>query len=88
MYRLYVPWTSLTVFHAGNGQPSEAHIDLIEVISARKAKSRAQLSPMRITVANGGTKHCFLLDSWYAPNSLFGWYTPTSEDTTSEAYIK
>ena len=37
------------------------YIDLIVVISARKSKSRAQLTPMRTTVAYGGTKHCFML---------------------------
>ncbi len=31
-------------------------VDLIVVISARKAKSRAQLTPMRTTVAYRGTK--------------------------------
>ncbi len=38
------------------------HIDLIAVSSARKAKSRAQFTSMRTTVAYTQTKHCFLLD--------------------------
>jgi hypothetical protein len=54
------------------------HIDLIAVISARKAKSRAQLTPMRTTVAYSRTKHCFFLDyslNHHTMNALFGWYT-------------
>jgi len=35
-------------------------IDLIVVLSTRKAKSRAQLTAMRTTVAYRGTKHFFL----------------------------
>ena len=37
-------------------------IDLIAIVSARKAKSRAQLTTMRTTVAYTRTKHCFMLD--------------------------
>ena len=38
-------------------------IDVIAILSARKAKSRAQLTAMRTTVAYTRTKHCFMLDS-------------------------
>jgi hypothetical protein len=37
-------------------------IDVIAILSARKAKSRAQLTTMRTTVAYTRTKHCFMLD--------------------------
>ena len=37
-------------------------IDLIAIVRARKAKSRAQLTTMRTTVAYSRTKHCFMLD--------------------------
>ena len=38
------------------------YIDVIAILSARKAKSRAQLTTMRTTVAYSRTKHCFMLD--------------------------
>ena len=38
------------------------NIDLIANVRARKAKSRAQLTTMRTTVAYSRTKHCFMLD--------------------------
>jgi hypothetical protein len=37
-------------------------IDVIAILSARKAKSRVQLTTMRTTVAYTRTKHCFMLD--------------------------
>ena len=40
-------------------------IDLIAIVPARKAKSRAQLTTMRTTVAYRGTKLFFLLDASY-----------------------
>ena len=52
-------------------------IDLIAIVSARKAKSRAQLTPMSTTVAYSGTKHCFMLDCYLIENALFGWSTAT-----------
>ena len=63
-------------------------IDLIAVISARNAKSRAQLTPMRTPVAYRGTKHCFMLDYYLIANALFGLYTPTQLSSSSQAYIK
>ena len=45
-------------------------IDLIAIVSARKAKSRAKLTTMRTTVAYRGTKLFFLLDSKYTHHTL------------------
>ncbi len=45
-------------------------IDLIAIVPARKAKSRAQLTTMRTTVAYRGTKLFFLLDAKYTHHTL------------------
>ena len=46
------------------------YIDLIAIVSARKAKSRAKLTTMRTTVAYRGTKLFFLLDAKYTNHTL------------------
>ena len=46
----------------GVANRSIGSIDVITVLSARRAKSRAQFTPMRTTVAYIRTKHCFMLD--------------------------
>ena len=45
-------------------------IDLIAIVPARKAKSRAQLTTMRTPVAYRGTKLFFLLDAGYIYHTL------------------
>ena len=45
-------------------------IDLIAIVPARKAKSRAQLTTMRTTMAYRGTKLFFLLDARYIHHTL------------------
>ena len=47
-----------------------SYIDLIAIVSARKAKRRAQLTTMRTTVAYRGTKLFFWLDSKYTHHTL------------------
>jgi hypothetical protein len=57
-----------------------ASIDLIVVISARKAKSRAQLklcAPLR--PIGELYKHCFMLDYYLIANALFGLYRPRKD---------
>jgi hypothetical protein len=49
---------------------SQVAIDVIAILSARKAKSRTQLTAMRTTVAYRGTKLFFLLDSKYNHHTL------------------
>ncbi len=50
------------------------HIDLIAIKSTRKAKSRAQLTPMRTTVACSRNQKILMLDYFLVTNAFFGWY--------------